>query len=73
MAKKFPDMEYRKLLSKAGLWPIDQPKPTISTRTIQRVLATDGYRKFRSKRRPKINRSTALLRLKLARDLRGFN
>lgn len=73
MAKKFPDMEYRTLLSEAGLWPTNQPSPTISTRTIQRSFTSVGYRKFRAKRRPKINRSTALLRLKLCRGLRNFN
>jgi hypothetical protein len=55
------------------MWDADQNHPDVSRRTIQRALQEEGYRKFRSKRRPKINRSTARIRLKLAQDWRGFN
>jgi len=68
LAKRFPKVEYRKLLEEAGMWPRDSTHPTVSKRTIQRALAAKGYRKFRAKRRPIITMPTALLRLYFARS-----
>jgi transposase len=60
-------------MEEAELWPADTATPVVAVKTVYRALLTQGLRNFRSKRRPKINRSTALLRLKYYRDWRYFN
>jgi transposase len=73
IAKKATGIEYRELLKEAGLWDGQEAYPDVSQRTVQRALEEEGYRKFRAKRRPKINRSTAKQRLEFAQDWRSFN
>ncbi|KAH7349221.1 hypothetical protein BKA66DRAFT_600332 [Pyrenochaeta sp. MPI-SDFR-AT-0127] len=73
IAQKYLKIEYTKLLEEAGMWASHNTTPDVSRRTIQRYLLDSRYSKFRAKRRLKINRATALLRLKLAQDLHSFN
>ena len=73
IAKKNPQIEYRKLMDEAGLWDSNQAIPQVSRRTVQRAMAAEGYRKWRAKRRPKINAGTARLRRRLAADWQGFD
>lgn len=65
IAKKYPKIEYLPLIKEAGMWDEEASEPTVSFSTIRRALAEEGLRKFRAKRRPKITRETAKLRLQL--------
>ena len=71
-AKKQPTLEYKTLMKEMGYWEPNSPTPLVSKRTVQRALAEEGYRKFRAKRRPKINSATAKLRCKFAADWQDF-
>lgn len=68
-----PQIEYRKLIEEAGLWDPPSTHPQVSRRTIHRAMAGEDLHKSRAKRRPKINRRTATLRLTLANTWWNFN
>ena len=57
-------------MEEAELWPADTATPVVAVKTVYRALLTQGLRNFRLKRRPNINRTTALLGLKYYRDWR---
>jgi len=72
LIKKTPKIEYSQLLQDSGFWPDSQDHPNVSRATVRRAIVEAGYKKFRAKRRPKINRATALLRLKFNQEFRNF-
>ena len=73
IARKNPQIEYHKLMEEAGLWDVGVTHPQVSRRTVQRAMADEGLHKFRAKRRPKISRQTAELRLAVAHAWQGFD
>jgi hypothetical protein len=73
VTRQKPKIEYRKLMEEAGIKDPGSTYPRVSRRTIQRAMAEQGYRKFIAKRRPKINKPTAILRRQLAIDWQGFD
>lgn len=73
IARQNPQIEYSKLIEEAGLRDSGATHPRVSRRTVQRALASEGLRKFRAKRRPKISRLIAKSRLALAYAWQGFN
>jgi transposase len=66
IARKYPKIEYRKLLEEASLL-------RASKSTAYRALRSYGLSNYRCKRRPKLNRATALLCLKFCQEYRHFN
>ena len=60
-------------MEEAGLWDTNATHPSVSKRTVQCARTDEGYRKFRAKRGPKTNSSTAKERLGLANDWMGFD
>ena len=46
IAHQKPSIKYHKLMEEAGLWAPDQAYPDVSTRTVQRAMAQEGYRNF---------------------------
>ncbi|KAH6613018.1 hypothetical protein C7974DRAFT_405027 [Boeremia exigua] len=68
ITRRYPKIQYRALLEEAGRWDTNSTHPQVSKKTVYRALYAIDLRNFRLKRRPKINRATALLRLRFARD-----
>jgi len=64
--RKTPKITYQELVDEAYL------QKTVSFDTLYRALLEQGLKNFRAKRRPKINRATALLRLRFCREYRNF-
>ena len=71
-ARKNKKINYRRLLEGVGLWDRDEPKPKVSTTTVRRALDREGLRRFRAKRRPKIDPAVAKERLAFARAWQKF-
>jgi hypothetical protein len=57
-----PKIEYCKLMEEAGIKDPGSTYLCVSQRTIQQVMAEQGYCKFIAKRRLKINKPIAILR-----------
>jgi transposase len=66
LARREPKIQYGKLMEEAGLLHI-------SKSTCYRRLKDEGLTKYRCKKRPKLTRGHALLRLQFARKYRHFN
>ena len=73
LARRYPKLEYRKLMEEAGLWDAESTHPQVSQRTVQRTLAKESLHKFRAKRRPKITPKTAEQRLEMADTWCGWD
>ena len=67
--KKFLKMQFLPLMKEAGFWDSTTNKPTLSPAILAREMAEEELYHFRAKRRPKISKNTARLRLKLAARL----
>ncbi len=73
IVKKHPKIQFVPLMKEAGYWDYKAAKPTISTTTIRKALEQEELYHFRTKRRPKITKATARLRLKLVNRLLDWN
>jgi transposase len=74
IARKSPKIEYQKLIEEAGLLEATPYRTTTPHRnTIYNTLKKRNLTNHRCKKRPKLNRAHALLRLKFCREYRHFN
>jgi transposase len=66
LARQKPKIQYRAMLQDLGL-------TRVSAHTLRSALQDYGLKKFRARRRPKINAATAAKRLQYAREGQNFN
>jgi hypothetical protein len=70
IARKYPKLEYKKLMEDAGLLHQHHPPSRL---TIYRNLKSVGLTNHKCVKKPKLNRAHAALRLRFAREYRNFN